>query len=155
PKVLSASTGKRVARAARGRFLVLALSPDKIVTRHLNVPVQAHEFLSGIVRNQIERLSPWPADEVMYGFVADKSEDDSATLDVRVLMTSRAVIDDARSTLARAGLQVDRIVTRPNGGTEATTEPIVLWSRINDAPQEELATASRLIGVGIAASLVW
>jgi len=156
PKVLSASTAKSVARAARGRFVVLALSADKIVTRRLNVPAQACEFLSGIVRNQIDRLSPWPADEVMYGFVADKSEDDGATLDVRVLMTPRATIDNALSTLATAGLQVDRIVTRPNAGMEATAaEPIALWSRINDAPHEDLATASRLIGIGIAASLIW
>ena len=153
PKVLSASTAKRVARDAHGRFVVLALSADKIVTRRLNVPAQAREFLSGIVRNQIERLSPWPADEVMYGFAVDKSEDDGATLDVRVLLTSRATIDDALSAMTTAGLQVDRIVTHVNAGTEA--EPITLWSRINDGPQEDLATASRLIGIGIAASLIW
>src|SRR5215510_2410922 len=114
PKVLSGSTAKRIARAARGRFVILALAADKIVTRRLNVPAQAREFLAGIVRNQIERLSPWPASEVMYGFAADKSEGDSATLDVRVLMTSRAAIESARNALTAAGLQVDRIVTRPD-----------------------------------------
>jgi general secretion pathway protein L len=151
PKVLSGSTAKRIARSARGRFVVLALAADKIVTRRLTVPTQAREFLAGIVRNQIERLSPWPAGEVMYGFVADKSQDDGA-LDVRVLMTSRATIDTARSTLAATGLEVDRIVTRPDTGE---TEPVALWSRITDAPHEDLATASRLIGAGIAASVVW
>src|SRR4051812_2947297 len=70
PKVLSGARARRVARSARGRFVILALSADKIVTRHLNVPVQAREFLAGIVRNQIERLSPWPAGEVMHGFYA-------------------------------------------------------------------------------------
>jgi len=150
PKVLSGSTAKRVARAARGRYVILALAADKIVTRRLNVPAQAREFLAGIVRNQIDRLSPWPASEVMYGLVADKGEDD-ATLDVRVLMTSREAIENARKALATAGLQVDRIVTR----AENAAEPIALWSRIADAPQEDLATASRLIGAGIAASLVW
>jgi general secretion pathway protein L len=154
PKVLSPSTAKRVARSARGRFVILALAADKIVTRRLNVPAQAREFLAGIVRNQIERLSPWPAGEVMYGFVADKSDDDGTTLDVRVLMTSRGTIDTARSTLAAAGLEVDRIVTRPATGA-GETEPVALWSRITDAPHEDLATASRLIGAGIAASLVW
>src|SRR5262245_7553128 len=155
-KVLSASTAKRVARAARGRFVVLALAADKIVTRRLNVPAQANEFLSGIVRNQIERLSPWPAGEVMYGFAADKSQDDGATLNVRVLMTSRTTIDTARSTLTAAGLQVDRIVTRPDTAAgEAAAGPVTLWSKITDAPHEDLATASRLIGAGIAASLIW
>jgi general secretion pathway protein L len=156
PKVLSGATAKRVVRAARGRFVVLALAADKIVTRRLNVPAQAHEFLSGIVRNQIERLSPWPAGEVMYGFAADKGEDDGATLDVRVLMTPRTTIDNARRTLTAAGLQVDRIVTRPDTAAgETAAGPVTLWSKITDAPHEDLATASRLIGAGIAASLIW
>src|SRR3954470_3084723 len=90
PKVLSGATGRRVARSARGRFVILALSADKIVTRHLNVPAQAREFLAGIVRNQIERLSPWPAGDVMHGFYANA--EDSGSLDILVLMTSRASI---------------------------------------------------------------
>jgi general secretion pathway protein L len=155
PKVLSASSAKRIARAARGRFVILSLSADKVVTRHLNVPAQAREFLAGIVRNQIERLSPWPATEVMYGFAAN--DGDSASLDIRVLMASRATIDSARATLAAAGLEVDRIVARRPDGDPAPTasEPVTLWSRITDAPQEDMATATRLIGGGIAAAVAW
>src|SRR5215813_4772759 len=155
PKVLSASTAKRIARAARGRFVILALSADKIVTRHLNVPAQAREFLAGIVRNQIERLSPWPAGEVMHGFYANT--EDGGSLDIQVLMTSRASIEGARATLAATGLQVDRIVARrpDTDTTPAASEPITLWSRIADAPQDDLATATRLIGGGIAAAVAW
>src|SRR5258705_8287971 len=101
PKVLSGATAKRVARSARGRFVILALSTDKIVTRHLNVPAQARKYLAGIVRNQIERLSPWPAGEEMYGF--NTSAEEGAPLDIQVLMTSRATTDAARATLAAPG----------------------------------------------------
>src|SRR5690349_12612895 len=45
PKVLSTATAKRIVRSARGRFVILALTADKVVTRHLNVPAQAREFL--------------------------------------------------------------------------------------------------------------
>src|SRR5262245_26673237 len=128
PKVLSSAKTRRVARSARGRFVILALSADKIVTRHLNVPAQAREFLAGIVRNQIERLSPWPAGEVMHGFYANA--EDSGSLDIRVLMTSRASIEGARATLAAAGVQIDRIVARrpDTDATATTSEPITLWS---------------------------
>jgi general secretion pathway protein L len=155
PKVLSGATARRVVRSARGRFVILALSADKIVTRHLNVPAQAREFLAGIVRNQIERLSPWPAGDVMHGFYANA--EDGGSLDIQVLMTSRASIEGARTTLAAAGLQVDRIVARrPDADASApASEPITLWSRITDAPQEDLATATRLIGGGIAAAVAW
>jgi general secretion pathway protein L len=72
-------------------------------------------------------------------------------------MTSRATIDGARTTLAAAGLQVDRIVARrPDAkATPTASEPVTLWSRMTDAPQEDLATATRLIGAGIAASVAW
>jgi general secretion pathway protein L len=118
------------------------------------VPTQAREFLAGIVRNQIERLSPWPAGEVVYGFAAS---DESASLYILVLMASRATIDGARATLASAGLQVDRIVARrpvPDA-TPTASEAVTLWSRMTDAPQEDLATATRLIGAGLAASVAW
>ena len=154
PIVLSTPTAKRISRSARGRFVILALSADKVVTRHLNVPAQAREFLAGIVRNQIERLSPWPTGEVMYGF--DANAEDGGSLDIEVLMTSRTTIDDVRARLAAAGLEVDRIVARrPGEDTATTSEPVTLWSRITDAPKEDLATATRLIGAGIAASVAW
>ena len=154
PKVFSTATAKRIERSARGRFVILSLSPDKVVTRHLNVPAQAREFLAGIVRNQLERLSPWPTGEVMYGFHANAEDGDS--LDIEVLMASRTTIDAERVKLAEAGLEVDRIVAgRPNTDTATTSEPVTLWSRTKDAPQDDLATATRLIGGGIAACVTW
>src|SRR5262249_31085950 len=57
-----------VMRAARGSLIVFQLPADMVVARRIAVPVQAREFLPGIIRNQIERLSPWHADQVVYGF---------------------------------------------------------------------------------------
>jgi Tfp pilus assembly protein PilN len=101
-----------VTRAARTALIVLELPADLVVVRRITVPVQAREFLAGIVRNQIERLSPWHADQVVYGFAADVDEEDAASLDVRVLIALRTVIDKARGELAATGLRVDRIVAR-------------------------------------------
>jgi Tfp pilus assembly protein PilN len=101
-----------VTRAARTALIVLELPADLVVVRRITVPVQAREFLPGIVRNQIERLSPWYADQVVYGFDADVDEEDAASLDVRVLIALRTVIDKARGELAATGLRVDRVVAR-------------------------------------------
>jgi Tfp pilus assembly protein PilN len=101
-----------VTRAARTALIVFELPTELVVVRRIAVPVQAREFLPGIVRNQIERLSPWYADQVVYGFAADVDEEDAATLDVRVLIALRSVIDKARDDLAATGLRVDRIVAR-------------------------------------------
>src|SRR5437660_715664 len=55
-------------RMARDSLVILDFSADQIVTRHISVPAQAHKFLAGVVRNQVERLSPWLLNDVVYGF---------------------------------------------------------------------------------------
>jgi Tfp pilus assembly protein PilN len=104
-----ATVPTKVTRAARNSLVIFQLPADLVVVRRIAVPVQAREFLLGIVRNQIERLSPWHADQVVYGFDADVDEEDAATLDVRVLIALRTVIDKARDELAAIGLPIDRI----------------------------------------------
>jgi general secretion pathway protein L len=151
--VLSAGTAAPgdVARAARDGFVVLELPAEGIVIRRTNVPAQAREFLAGIVRNQLERLSPWPPDQAVFGFDAEVSEEDAAILDVRVLIASRAVIDGALDELAAIGLRVDRIVARE--GDAQATSPVAIWSRLADASRESLEGMRRRIGIGIAAAI--
>jgi general secretion pathway protein L len=138
-----------VVRAARNGFVVLELPTDKIVMRRISVPAQAREFLPGIVRNQVERLSPWPVDQTVYGFDAAVSQEDSAALDVRVFISSHAAVNGARDELDAIGLPPDRIVARqdgPQGGA-----PVALWSRLADVPRETVERTRRQIAVAIAA----
>ena len=138
-----------VVLAARNGFVVLELPTDKIVVRRISVPAQAREFLPGIVRNQVERLSPWPADQTVYGFDAAVSEEDSVALDVRVFMSSRAAVNSVRDELDAIGLPPDRIVSRQDG--TPVRAPVALWSRLADVPHETVERTRRQIGVSIAA----
>jgi general secretion pathway protein L len=142
----------RVMRAARNGFVILELSPGEVAVRRLNIPAPAREFLPGIVRNQIERLSPWHIDDVAYGFEATPHAEDAANLDVRVSLVSRRVIDAARNGVAATGLDVDRIVTRPQESTSA--RPVMLWSKLAEGTREETARTGRRIGIGLAAIVV-
>jgi len=145
---VGAPVAEDVAQAARKSLVVLELPPDKVMARRISVPAKAREFLPGIIRNQIDRLSPWQADEAVYGFAAGASREDAAALDVRIMITSRAIIEAARAEIAAIGLAVDRIVVRNGGGVPAA--PVALWSRLADAPQECSDHSRRLIGVAIA-----
>src|SRR6201998_1125781 len=80
-------------RTSQRRFITFELPADEVAVRRIAVPTRAREFLAGIVRNQIERLSPWQGDQVAYGFAAEVNPKDAGTLDVRVLMTSNEVGD--------------------------------------------------------------
>jgi general secretion pathway protein L len=137
----------------RNGFVIFELPVGKVVMRRITVPSQARKFLSGVVRNQIERLSPWPVNGVVYGFATEAGVTDAA-IEVRVLMSARTDIDTARQQLAAHGLSLDRIVARgPNTEGEEKTEPVTLWSRLADTSPDGLGSAVRAIGVGIAASV--
>jgi general secretion pathway protein L len=150
-------------QAARTSLVVFELPADMVVVRRIAVPAQARDFLAGIIRNQIERLSPWHADEVVYGFDADVNAEDPASLDARVFIVLRSAIDQARNELDALGLPVDRVVTRqpaprhPLPDTEdrpAEAKPVALWSRLADASPENLSRACRHVGAAIAAAVV-
>lgn len=137
-----------VLAAGRGGLVVLELAPDKVLHERLSLPAQAREFLPGIVRNQIERLSPWKTDQAVYGFEVVKGPTDAAALEVFVYVTSCAVVDAAREVVTTAGLALDRIVAGTAGN--AGRPPVLLWSRSANAPAEALTRPRRAIAAGLA-----
>ena len=63
--------------------IVLRLRPDEVVQTRLSVPAAAGEVLEAVIRNQIERLAPWPAD-ILARYIGEHmlqhAEDDAAAL---------------------------------------------------------------------------
>jgi general secretion pathway protein L len=138
-----------VVDAARSGFVVLELPSHELVVRRFSVPAQAREYLPGIVRNRIERLSPWQVEQTLYGFEAIDRED-AKGLDVRVFVTSRAVVANSRAQFAALGLQLDRIVARSD---EDSAHSVSLWSRLGDTTPEDSDQPRRQIAATITAVL--
>jgi general secretion pathway protein L len=155
PALAVVGVGERVpaeiSRSAGSGFVTLELPGRNIAVRRITLPIQAREFVGGIVRNQIERLSPWRFDHAAFGFDAEVDAKDPAALEVRVLIASRAVIDEARDQLAAIGLSADRIVAPlPNADS---AKSVILWSRLVDISPEKQTRMRRHIGMGIAATV--
>jgi len=56
--------------AFRGSRVEALMASGQVLFRSLDFPKQAVDFLDGMIRTQIDRLTPWTADEVVFGWSA-------------------------------------------------------------------------------------
>src|SRR4029078_5363905 len=52
----------------RGYRAELCLGPDLTLFPPLELPARVSEFIHGVVRSQIDRLTPWRAEEAIFGW---------------------------------------------------------------------------------------
>jgi general secretion pathway protein L len=77
--------------ALKGSTIECHLASNQVLFRQLDFPKQASGFLDGMVRSQIDRLTPWAAGDAVFGFNAPR-EGANERLELTLAATSRAAL---------------------------------------------------------------
>jgi general secretion pathway protein L len=135
----------------------LVLQPGSFVFRPLELPRRATEFLDGIVRAQIDRLTPWTAENAAFGWSAPV-EIANERVSITVAATARALVMPLVSAIA--GLGADSIaVSTVAPGTPDGAAIKVFDQRVRGALELKrvrrgLATALAAAGALAAAAIL-
>jgi general secretion pathway protein L len=101
-----------VEAALRGGRVELTLRPDRFVFKPLDLPQRAAEFLDGVVRAQIDRLTPWSAERAAFGFSAPVDAG-AGRLAVTVAATAKEMLGPIVAAFAAQGVHTVAVSTRP------------------------------------------
>lgn len=92
--------------------IVLTLRSDRFLFRPLELPARAAEFLEGIVRAQIDRLTPWNVADAAFGW-SKPTQSATDRVMVTVAATASSVIKPFVSTLSNMGALSVAVFTPP------------------------------------------
>jgi general secretion pathway protein L len=142
-----------------GSHVELILKPTHFLFQPLELPDRAIEFLDGIVRAQIDRLTPWRATDAVFGFTQPGAPMDGR-ISVTVAAAPRDVITPYLDAMTALGAHAVSISTSlPDADRE--TAPINLIrnevrggpevARVRRGVRATLLAASLAAGIGIIA----
>ena len=105
-------------KAVKGNRVELVLRPSRFVLRPLELPRRAVEYLDGIVRAQIDRLTPWPAADAVFGW-GRPTDIAGDRISVMVAATARAAMRPFLQGLSELGATSIAILTPADGPAAA------------------------------------
>ncbi len=85
-----AFSAPNLAPMVRGSRVEIVLQPKRFLFRQLELPLRAADFLDGIVRAQIDRLTPWSASDAVFGCSIPAASDTESITTV-IAATTRKV----------------------------------------------------------------
>ena len=96
---------------------VLLLPADKVLVRSMTLPLAAEENLREVLSFEMDRQTPFVADQVYYDCIVTSRNTRQKTLSVDLVLAPRAIVDGLLEEVANSGLRTDILSTRDSSGT--------------------------------------
>jgi general secretion pathway protein L len=111
--------------ALSGSQIELVLQSNRFIFRPLELPNRAIEFMDGIVRSQIDRLTPWSADDAAFGW-SNPIEADAERMVITLAATPLSLIRPYVQAIADIGVHSIAVFTTPPE-LNSSAFPIKVW----------------------------
>jgi general secretion pathway protein L len=108
-------TGANLAPIVRGCRVEIVLRPARFLFRPLDLPARAADFLEGIVRAQIDRLTPWSAADAVFGCSAPVAQG-SETITTMIAAAPRRLAMGYVEAVSGFHPSAIAVVTEPDAG---------------------------------------
>jgi len=120
------AVSRRMAAALRGGRVEVVMQPHRFMFRPLELPARAAEFLDGVVRAQIDRLTPWSAADAVFGWT-QPTQAGPERIGITIAASARALVAPVAQALTDAGAASVAVSTFWNSG-EAGPHPITVFA---------------------------
>lgn len=144
-----------LASALRDRRVDLVLCPDRFLFKPLELPSRATEFLVGVVRAQIDRLTPWNAAQAAFGCSAP-ADAGGGRIVVTVAATGKSALAPFVQAMAGLGVRSITVSTPLPDATPESTPITVLEQHLGglDVRNVRRAMLATLVAGGLVAATV-
>ena len=117
---LTGPLSPRLGKLVTGSRVRVVLAPSRFIFRPLELPRAAGPFLEGVVRSQIDRLTPWSANAALFGW-SEPADVGSDRIALTVTATARQQVDQITQALIASRAASVEMSTRDEEG-----KPVIL-----------------------------
>jgi general secretion pathway protein L len=136
--------------AFRGSRVETDLAPAQVLFRPIDFPKQAADFLDGMIRTQIDRLTPWSAEDAVFGW-SPPSQSGQERIELTLAATSKQEIEPLVQLTAGLGAQSLTAFATPPAADDVQEKIKVFDQPLRSAAHRVLDTPRTLRVVLLAA----